>query len=289
MPYLFIQDHKLHYADSHPQGAPSGGLTFICIHGLGSSQNYYFPVIPHLTGKHRCIAFDSYGSGRSNYTGLQTSVESIAEDVLSIMGELEIPRAVMVGHSMGGMVVSHLAATHPDKVLAVVAIGPVHPESSTAEVFEKRIGMVTKCQLSVAIWSTYTDSSMNTDHRKTAGMECMADSIPNQATGSRATALQKAFIRELILNQTPLGYAAACRAVATARPPNYAGVKSPFLLIAGQEDKSAPMDGCKFIFENIQSQNKKMEVLPGVGHWHCVEASDEVGKLIAEFAGTLQA
>ncbi|KAJ9224595.1 putative alpha/beta hydrolase [Paecilomyces variotii] len=266
MPYLFIQDHKLHYADSHPQGAPSGGLTFICIHGLGSSQNYYFPVIPHLTGKHRCIAFDSYGSGRSNYTGLQTSVESIAEDVLSIMGELEIPRAVMVGHSMGGMVVSHLAATQPDKVLAVVAIGPVHPESSTAEVFEKRIGMVTK-----------------------SGMECMADSIPNQATGSRATALQKAFIRELILNQTPLGYAAACRAVATARPPNYAGVKAPFLLIAGQEDKSAPMDGCKFIFENIQSQNKKMEVLPGVGHWHCVEASDEVGKLIAEFAGTLQA
>ncbi|GAD97789.1 alpha/beta hydrolase, putative [Paecilomyces variotii No. 5] len=266
MPYLFIKDHKLNYADSHPEGAPSGGLTFICIHGLGSSQNYYFPVIPYLTDKHRCITFDTYGSGRSSYTGLEQSVESIAEDVISIMDELRISNAVCVGHSMGGMVVSHLAAAHPDKVLAVVAIGPVHPKSSTADIFSKRIRMVTE-----------------------SGMEGVADSIPSQATGSRASHLQKAFIRELILNQTPLGYASICRAIANAHPPNYAGVKVPFLLIAGQEDKSAPMDGCKYIFENISSKIKRMEVLPGVGHWHCIEASDDVGRLISEFTGTLQA
>lgn len=145
MPYVFIEDHKLHYADSRPQGAPPGGLTFICVHGLGSSQNYYFPVIPWLTDKHRCITFDTYGTGRSSYTGLEQSVESIAEDVVAILDRMKISKAVVVGHSMGGTVVTHLAAAHPDRVLAVVAIGPVHPQPGVAEVFEKRIKTVTEC------------------------------------------------------------------------------------------------------------------------------------------------
>jgi len=121
----------------------------------------------------------------------------------------------------------------------------------------------------------------------TAGMEPMADSIPNQATGSRSTPLQKAFIRELILAQNSVGYASLCKVVVTARVPNYAAVKAPFLLIAGDEDKSAPLDGCRHIFDNIASQNKRLEVLPGVGHWHCIEASDDVGRLIADFASTI--
>ena len=47
MPFVTANNHRLNYADSHPAGPPTpSGLTFIFIHGLGSSQNYYFPVIP---------------------------------------------------------------------------------------------------------------------------------------------------------------------------------------------------------------------------------------------------
>ncbi|KAL2223107.1 putative alpha/beta hydrolase [Thermoascus aurantiacus ATCC 26904] len=264
MPYIEVNERKLHYADSHPQGAPAGGLTFICIHGLGSSQNYYFPILPFLTGKHRCITFDTYGSGRSPYTGHEQFVETIAADVLGILDKLSLAKAVVVGHSLGGTVVSYLAAQFPERVRAVVAIGPVHPTPSNTPVFEKRIQVVSE-----------------------SGMEPMADSIPNQATGSRSTPLQKAFIRELILAQNSVGYASLCKVVVTARVPNYAAVKAPFLLIAGDEDKSAPLDGCRHIFDNIASQNKRLEVLPGVGHWHCIEASDDVGRLIADFASTI--
>jgi esterase/lipase len=117
----------------------------------------------------------------------------------------------------------------------------------------------------------------------------MANTIPFGAVGSRSTPLQRAFIRELILGQDPKGYAALCRAIATAKPADYAAVKAPFLLIAGDEDKSASMEGCQYIFHHISSEQKSLEVLKGVGHWHCIEAADEVGELIAKFGDVLKA
>lgn len=116
----------------------------------------------------------------------------------------------------------------------------------------------------------------------------MANSIPLAAVGSRSTPLQRAFIRELLLGQNPEGYAALCRAIASAPVPDYAAVRAPFLLIAGEEDKSAAMEGCKHIFEHVSSAKKSLEVLKGVGHWHCIEAGDEVGALIARFVGDIQ-
>lgn len=52
----------------------------------------------------------------------------------------------------------------------------------------------------------------------------------------------------------------------------------------GEEDKSAPLEGVKYIHDQLASQQKELRVLKGVGHWHCIEAGDEVGKAIADFA-----
>lgn len=114
-------------------------------------------------------------------------------------------------------------------------------------------------------------------------MEPIANSTPFQATSSAATALQQAFIRELIIGQNPQGYAALCRAIAASKASDYAAINVPFLLIAGDEDKSATMEGCRHIFDRVFSKNKRMEVLANVGHWHCVEAPEEVGKAMCDF------
>ncbi|KAE8410256.1 Alpha/Beta hydrolase protein, partial [Aspergillus pseudocaelatus] len=138
MPSLNINNHTLHYADSHPNGAPEQGQTIIFIHGLGSSQNYYFPVLPNLTSNHRCITIDTYGSARSTYTGQPISIASIAADVIGVLDALSIPKAVAVGHSMGGLVVTLLGAQYADRINAVVAIGPTHPSSTLTSVMNKR-------------------------------------------------------------------------------------------------------------------------------------------------------
>ncbi|CRG85724.1 hypothetical protein PISL3812_02746 [Talaromyces islandicus] len=263
MPYITVNQKRLNYADSHPEGAPSGGQTFVFIHGLGSSQNYFFAILPHLTASHRCVTIDTYGSGRSRFTGLDQNVGTIANDVVKLMDGLKISKAVVVGHSMGGTTALHLAGQYSERVVAVVAIGPVHPTPSTGQIFEKRIQVVSE-----------------------DGMEPMADKIPGTATGCRSTPLQKAFIRELILGQDPAGYISLCRVVSTATAPDYAAIKAPLLVIAGDEDKSAPLDGCKHIIAHVSSSTKILDVLSGVGHWHCIEASDEVGKLVVSFTRT---
>ncbi|KAJ5551506.1 Alpha/beta hydrolase fold-1 [Penicillium sp. DV-2018c] len=268
MPFIQTNSgHSLNYSDSHPTGPPTPtSQTLIFIHGLGSSQNYYYPVISHLTDTHRCITLDTYGAARSPYTGNETiSIPDIAQDVIGVLDALNIPKAIAVGHSMGGLVVIELGVRYRDRVQGVIAIGPTHPSEGLVGVMEKRAGTVLE-----------------------SGMEPMANTIPYAAVGSRSTPLQKAFIRELILGQSPEGYAALCRAIASAEAPDYTAVKAPFLLIAGEEDKSASMEGCRHIYEHVSSQWKSLEVLKGVGHWHCIEAADEVGALIVSFVGELR-
>lgn len=138
MPFVQANSHRLYYADSHPEGAPAAGLTFIFVHGLGSSQNYYYPVIPHLTRSHRCIEIDTYGAARSSYTHETITIPGIAEDVIGVLDALKVPKAVVVGHSMGGLVVMELGARYPDKILGIVAIGPTHPSEMLVSVMNKR-------------------------------------------------------------------------------------------------------------------------------------------------------
>jgi pimeloyl-ACP methyl ester carboxylesterase len=116
----------------------------------------------------------------------------------------------------------------------------------------------------------------------------MADSIPQAAVGSKASPLTKAFIRELLLAQDPAGYVSNCRVIVNARPPQYSKISVPVLILAGNEDKSAPMEGCEKMFGEIETGEKRLEVLAGVGHWHCLEAHEEVVQKILDFYGEIQ-
>jgi pimeloyl-ACP methyl ester carboxylesterase len=102
MPFLQLGYKRLHYTNSKP-GDDAVRETFILTHGLGSSQNYYGAIVAGLTRHHfRCITFDTTGAGRSPYTQIEQSIESLSNDVISLMDALDVPKAVVVGHGMGG-------------------------------------------------------------------------------------------------------------------------------------------------------------------------------------------
>lgn len=115
-------------------------------------------------------------------------------------------------------------------------------------------------------------------------METMANAIPNAATGPKTNALQKSFIREMIMAQDPEGYVANCRAIEHAVPPAYQDVKCPVYIIAGSADKSAPVSGCQFIHDQlVNSSEKKIDVIEDLGHWYCVEDPGTVGPMVASW------
>lgn len=105
------------------------------------------------------------------------------------------------------------------------------------------------------------------------------------ATGKSGTALHRCFIRYLILRTSTKGYICLCQAIATAKRPNYASIDVPLLVIVGSEDSTAPLAGCKAILDNYSTkpEQKRIEVLAGVGHWHCIEAGDLVARYIRDF------
>lgn len=123
----------------------------------------------------------------------------------------------------------------------------------------------------------------------TDGMEPLADAIPQSATNMKSTPLQRAMIRELIIGQDPKSYTSHCRVIVEMSDPGFLSIKAPVWILAGDEDKSAPLESCQFIHQQLGSQKKELIVLTGVGHWHCIEDAERVGSLIRTLATTLGA
>lgn len=121
------------------------------------------------------------------------------------------------------------------------------------------------------------------------GLEPLANTIPTGATGTSSTPLHHAFIRSLILGTSPEGYTSLCNAIANATKPKYENIDVPLLILAGEDDKTAPVEASRAIANSYATKEseKKVEVLKGVGHWHSVEASEEVAREIKSFLGKL--
>ncbi|KAB5576485.1 Alpha/Beta hydrolase protein [Coniochaeta sp. 2T2.1] len=270
MPYARVNNKELFYTITAPEAsAPKSALALVCIHGLGSASSFYAPITPHLTSLgNTVLAIDTHGSGLSPYSGTGNTTTSVADDALAVVESLagQMPESVVVlGHSMGGIVASEMALRdEKDRIKGLVLIGPVNPNPGAAEAFGRRIEVVSQ-----------------------GGMEPLALSIPAAATGSKASPLVHAFIRALLLASSPDGYISLCRAIAEARVPDYGSIKAPLLIIAGGEDKSAPVEGSTYILEQYGSAKKEQMVLDGVGHWHVLEAYDDVAKLVGDFVGNL--
>ncbi|CZS81806.1 unnamed protein product [Fusarium graminearum] len=270
MPFLDVRGKKLFYARVDAETEPkTSDPVLVFIHGLGSSHSFYIPVMHSLAAAgYSSVALDVYGSGQSELSpGVEApTFETIASDVEELLKGLKIPseNVVAAGHSMGGIIVPILASKC--RLRGAVLIGPVLPKPAMADIFNARIETVKK-----------------------DGMEPMAKTIPFAATGSKATLTHKAFIRTLLLSQKPDGYNALCQAIAKAELPVYSNLKCPVLVLAGEEDKTSPVpDAHKIINEwGCDGSAKSIHVLPGVGHWHCIEAPEEVGAKIEEFISNL--
>lgn len=146
MPSITVEGKSLYHTITEPERPPKA--TLLLIHGLGSSSSFYATITPHLAASsYRCISIDTYGSGLSKLSSShpENTITSIAEDAIDILDALNVSdKVIVVGHSMGGIVASQIAAAFPDRIKAVVLLGPVHPQPKIANVFQQRIEAVKK-------------------------------------------------------------------------------------------------------------------------------------------------
>lgn len=111
------------YARDYAPVVPQTGLPVICLHGLSRNSKDFEIIAPRIAAcGRRVVAADMRGRGRSaNDPDPAHYVPAVyAQDVAALMNALEIPKAVFIGTSMGGIITMLLAALAPDRVAAVV-------------------------------------------------------------------------------------------------------------------------------------------------------------------------
>jgi esterase len=129
---------ELHYHESGT-GAP-----LIVLHGLFGSLDNWRPVSRLLSDRFRIIAVDQRNHGRSPHAS-DMNLREMAKDLRGLMDRLELGRAHLLGHSMGGKTAMQFALLHPEQVdrLVIADVAPVRYEPSHRRLMEAMMALDT--------------------------------------------------------------------------------------------------------------------------------------------------
>jgi non-heme chloroperoxidase len=109
---------KLEYAE---QG-PANGTPVIFLHGYTDSWHSFQSVLPHLPPNIHAFAISQRGHGNSDRPLSGYAMKDFAGDVADFMKQLKISPAIIVGHSMGGLVAQQFVLDYPQLSKALVIV-----------------------------------------------------------------------------------------------------------------------------------------------------------------------
>ncbi len=126
-----------HGAAMFYQDVGSGNPPLVFVHGVGIHE-HFAPQVAHFSPRHRVVAPDLPGYGRSDVPDREYTVTAYADDIAWLCDELDLRRPVIVGHSMAGAIAVEVAAVHPELPSAIVLLDPI-PIAPAPE-FRERMG-----------------------------------------------------------------------------------------------------------------------------------------------------
>lgn len=106
------------------------GRPVIFLHGWLGSWQYWEPAMSAAGQSFRAYSVDFLGFGYSSNRTQQSGIETYSRQVIQFMNALGIDQAMLVGHSMGGMVAMKTALDYPQRVQQVVTVGAPFEGSS---------------------------------------------------------------------------------------------------------------------------------------------------------------
>lgn len=104
-----------------------GGIPVVLLHGLTATRRYVVMGSRALErSEHRVISYDARGHGRSSPAPQPSAYryDDLGRDLLAVLDELELDRAVFAGASMGAHTALWLALEHPERAAGLVVITP---------------------------------------------------------------------------------------------------------------------------------------------------------------------
>lgn len=245
---MLVNRHNLYVECNGPENGP---VVVLLHHGLGSVKAWQGQIPILVDAGYRVVAYDRWGYGRSDVRpelDLPTFTTDL-EDLRSLLSQLEIQRAALVGHSDGGTIALYFAAQHPNLVSCLVTVAAhiyVEPKMGSGI-----LGI---------------EQAFETDERFRMGME--------YAHGEKfETVFHNWFdgwhrIESLTWDMRPI----------------LTQINCPTLIVQGEEDEHATPQHAKDIVEAVTGA--ELWLLPGAGHMLPQENVDLFNTRLLQFLET---
>lgn len=115
---------RMAYMDVAP--AQPNGRVVVLLHGRNFPAGYWAPVIKTLTeAGYRVVVPDQIGFGKSSKPAGELHFDTLARNTVALLDHLQIARADIVAHSLGGMLGVRIARAYPDRVNHLVLAAPI--------------------------------------------------------------------------------------------------------------------------------------------------------------------
>src|SRR5271156_6808073 len=115
--YVTIHGYRRAYVKA------GSGPALLLIHGIGDSSDTWRPVVEQLAEHHTVVAPDLLGHGRSEKPRADYTVAGYANGMRDLLSVLDVERATVVGHSLGGGVAAQFAYQFPERCERLVLVG----------------------------------------------------------------------------------------------------------------------------------------------------------------------
>ena len=230
------------------------GVPLVLIHGFALNRKIWLPLVKKFFHNQMVVLPDLRGHGESDAPEGPYPMSLLAEDMVNLLEFLDIPKAVISGHSMGGYATLAFAENYPHK-LSGIGLITTRAEADTEAGRKGRYEMVEKVRMQGAL--------------------PLAESLGPRLTKNEHLAQE---MRAMLAKSPPAGIIGALEGMAE-RPdcwhllPKF---EAPALVVAGQEDQIIDPESAQQIAEALP--NGSFLSIPQAGHLPMLETPEALGK-----------
>jgi 3-oxoadipate enol-lactonase len=239
-----------------------GERTLVLVHEMGGSLESWDEVVPHFTGSHRVLRFDTRGAGMSQKVRGELTFETMAADIAALLDALGIAgKVALAGVAVGGAIVLQFAAQYPERAGAVIVGSPATGISPL-----RRAGALDRL------------ARIEADGMAFAVEDAMLNGYAPELRGDIRRFEQ---FRARWLGNDPASYATIWRMLANAdMEKTLSGLHCPALVIGGILDRVRPPPMAQQVAAAIPGA-RYIEV--PTGHYMAVQTPDLIANTIADF------
>jgi 3-oxoadipate enol-lactonase len=253
---------------SYAEAGRADATPIVFLHGIGGAARGWARQLEHFAHNWRAIAWDMPGYGGSAPLA-EVSIGALARALSRFLAAVGAERPVLVGHSIGGMIVQQLLAERPDAARSIVL-------AQTSPAFGRADGE----------WQREFIAARLGPLDRGKAMRDLAPRLVAELAGDEPDAEGIALARDCMARVPEASYRAMMLALMgfdlrAALPP----IAVPALVLAGSKDTNAPAPMMARMAEKVPGA--AYICLDGVGHLAPMERPDTFNEALAEFLTTL--